>query len=103
MGWGCYRHEVDCDSDNWKAQIDKLLPDGASHGKPFNWGRDGQVCPFCWEEQEKIVKIYSTALSDILRNPEGAAPIACVAFKDAESISLHPMESEPQQKATKKS
>lgn len=98
MGWGCYRHEVDADTENWNAQIDKLLPDGASHGKPFNWGRDGQVCPFCWEELEKIQKIYSKALSDIINNPEGALLIATHAFEDAEPIDLHPMDTETAKK-----
>lgn len=94
MGWGCYRHEVDADTENWNAQVDKLLPDGASHGKPFNWGRDGQVCPFCWTELEKIQKIYSKALSEILTNPKSAITIATQAFEEAKKVELHRMETE---------
>lgn len=96
MGWGCYRHEVDAESENWNAQIDALLPDGASHGKPFNFGRDRQVCPFCWEEMEKIQKIYGKALVDIVNYPEGARQIATDAFKEVEKIEQCPMDTDPE-------
>ena len=43
MGWGCYRHEVDAGSVSWKRQMDLVTPLGT-------FGRDGEICPFCWEE-----------------------------------------------------
>lgn len=94
MGWGCYRHEIDAGSENWEAQINKLLPDGRTHEKPFDWGRDKQVCPFCWEELEKIKNIYQKALGEIQDNPAGAGLIAQHAFEDAEKVELHPMDTD---------
>lgn len=103
MGWGCYRHEVDAESENWNSQIDALLPDGASHGRPFNWGRDGQVCPFCWAELEKIEKLYGQALSDIISNPGIASQIARETLRKATEIVLHPMDAEaPPKRKTQK-
>lgn len=98
MGWGCYRHEIDAESESWNAQIDALLPDGASHGKPFNWGRDGQVCPFCWAELEKIKTLYEQALSDIMSDPGIARRIATETLKKATEIVLCRMDPEAPQK-----
>jgi hypothetical protein len=94
MGWGCYRHEVDAGSENWEKKLKSLIPNGRSHGKPFDWGRDGQVCPFCWEELEAVNRIYSKALAEINEKPEAAGLIATQAFEEAEKIELHPVETE---------
>ena len=94
MGWGCYRHEIDAGSENWKKKCASMLEKGRAHVPPFTWGRDEQVCPFCWEELEKIQKIYSKALADILLHPEASNLIATMAFEEAEKIELHPMETE---------
>lgn len=88
MGWGCYRHEIDADSDNWKKKVQAMLDGKGCHRQPFTWGRDGQVCPFCFDELERMHKIYSKALIDIINNPEGAILIATQAFEDCEPIDL---------------
>lgn len=90
MGWGCYKHEVDAGSEHWEAEIKKLIPNERSHGKPFDWGRDGQVCPFCWEELEKIKNIYQKALFEIQERPEMARGMATQAFKDALTVEHYP-------------
>lgn len=94
MGWGCTRHEVDAGSENWEKKVSSLIPNGRSHGEPFDWGRDGQVCPWCWEELERIQKTYSKALSEILLHPEASNLIATQAFEEAEQIELHPTDTE---------
>lgn len=101
MGWGCYRHEIDAESDNWKAKITALIPDGRSYGKPFDWGRDGQVCPFCWVELEQITNIYQKALGQIQDHPEQAETIALHAFEDAEKIELHPLDTDSPKKKSR--
>lgn len=94
MGWGCYRHEIDAGSENWKKKFATLIPNGRSHGQPFDWGRDEQVCPFCWEELERMKTIYQKALGEILEHPESAHMIATMAFEEAEAVELHPTETE---------
>ncbi len=93
MGWGCYRHEVDAGSEHWEKQIEKLLTENrrGNHKPPFTWGRNGQVCPFCWEELEKIKNIYQKALGEIQRLPEAAQTIALHAFEEVEAVELHPV------------
>ena len=49
MGWGCYKHEVDAGSPNWDARMRELC-DLQLGNRPLTWGRDGEVCPFCYEE-----------------------------------------------------
>jgi hypothetical protein len=94
MGWGCYRHEVDAGSEHWQKKIESFLTENrhGNHKKPFTWGRDGQVCPFCWEELEKIKNIYQKALGEIQDHPERAGLVVQHAFEDAEAVELHPQE-----------
>lgn len=51
MGWGCYKHECDATSEMWKEKVDALSNERLKLDTG-DWGRDGEVCPFCWEEQE---------------------------------------------------
>ncbi|SRR5579871_2038573 len=94
MGWGCYRHEVDAGSEHWEKKIESLLTENrrGNHKEPFTWGRNGQVCPFCWEELEKIKNIYQKALGEIQDHPERACLIVQHAFEAAEDVELHPQE-----------
>ena len=45
MGWGCYKHEMDAGSDNWKADLESITPP-AYH----SWGRQEEICPKCFIE-----------------------------------------------------
>lgn len=60
MGWGCYRHECDAGSENWKNKLEQLSQaqlDGSRSGRlPHSWGRDVQICPWCWEERDKLIR-----------------------------------------------
>ena len=59
MGWGCYRHECDAGSEKWKKKIHELSQaqlDGArAKCLPYTWGRDMEICPWCWEERERLI------------------------------------------------
>ncbi len=101
MGYGCYRHEVDAGSTHWNSKFDSMLENGRAHKEPFTWGRDNQICPFCWDEMSRIRKIYEKALAEIQEKPEAATLIALHAFEEAERIELHPMDTEPPQKEKK--
>lgn len=96
MGWGCNRHEVDAGSDNWDAKMGSLLvPDGHSHEKPFNFGRDNQVCPFCWEELEEIFKAFREALfyvTDVAPDLGKAKAVARRALDRAEAVIKNPQD-----------
>ena len=60
MGWGCYKHEMDAGSKNWKAAVEKATP------PPYeSWGRDEEVCPKCWSELKEISKDMLAALEAI--------------------------------------
>lgn len=52
MGWGCYKHEWDVGSENWKERMDALC-DRKLQETPRTFGRDEQVCPACYEELEQ--------------------------------------------------
>ena len=49
MGWGCNRHEVDAGSARWREKLDELVDREEERGFP-TWGRQGEICPFCYEE-----------------------------------------------------
>lgn len=55
MGWGCYKHECDAGSEKWKAKSAELSAKEEQKGFP-RWGRDEQVCPFCYEEAVEILE-----------------------------------------------
>lgn len=51
MGWGCYKHEADAGSESWQKKVTEMS--NARLSVPtHDWGRDGEVCPWCWEELE---------------------------------------------------
>lgn len=54
MGWGCNKHEIDAGSDDWDAALERLCDRKLLEKKSF--GRDGQICPLCWEEMEDEVR-----------------------------------------------
>ncbi len=62
MGWGCYRHEVDMGSEAAQAKLKELCD--ARLGSRHDWGRDGAICPFCWEELEERNVRLRAALAD---------------------------------------
>jgi len=57
MGWGCYRHEMDADCENWR-KILSALCDRKLEEHPPSFGRDEQVCPACYIELEEKLKAY---------------------------------------------
>ena len=66
MGWGCYRHEWDAESEEWKTKME-LLCETKLRETPRTWGRDGQICPACWED---LCAEYD-ALTALLQEMEG--------------------------------
>ena len=52
MGWGCYKHEWDAGSENWSAYAERLCDERLEKTIRADWGRDGQICPKCYEELE---------------------------------------------------
>lgn len=62
MGWGCYRHECDAGSEKWKQKADALC-DTQLELLPRSWGRDGEICPFCYEELAWLVENLNRKLS----------------------------------------
>ena len=61
MGWGCYRHEVDMGSEAAQEKLSALC-DQKLNEKPRTWGRDGAICPFCWEELEaEVIRLREVA------------------------------------------
>ena len=48
MGWGCYKHEWDAGSDSWREHAGRLCEERLRTA--LDWGRDGQICPKCYEE-----------------------------------------------------
>ena len=51
MGWGCYKHECDIGSEKSQEKLAELVQREEDKGFP-SWGRDAQICPFCYEEME---------------------------------------------------
>lgn len=47
MGWGCYLHEMDDGSEQWKKLLEQLIAFEEQRGFPA-WGRDEQICPACY-------------------------------------------------------
>lgn len=64
MGWGCYKHEMDAGSEAWTEKLDALCDKKLAEGKP-TWGRDGQICPACWEELEKERDLLQAHFRDL--------------------------------------
>lgn len=64
MGWGCYKHEADAGSDSWKEKAGELSEQKLESGRA-TWGRDGEVCPWCWEELEEERDRFRKALETI--------------------------------------
>ena len=52
MGWGCYKHELDADSEDWSRHEDELC-ERKLRETPRTFGRDGRVCPLCFVELEQ--------------------------------------------------
>lgn len=52
MGWGCYKHEWDKGSESWEKTLAELC-ERKLEESPRTFGRDGQICPECWNELEK--------------------------------------------------
>ena len=50
MGWGCYKHEWDAGSENWRAYAVKMCAEHLEKTSHADWGRDAQICPKCYEE-----------------------------------------------------
>ena len=51
MGWGCYKHEWDIESENCQEVMSALM-DRKLAEHPLTFGRDNAVCPACWNEIE---------------------------------------------------
>lgn len=51
MAWGCYKHEWNISSEDCQAHLCKLVAREKIKGFP-TWGKDGQICPACYEELE---------------------------------------------------
>ena len=66
MGWGCYKHEWDAGSTDWKTVVFNLC-DRKLKDNPRTFGRDGEVCPKCFEELEKQNKKLHEVLKDLSR------------------------------------
>ena len=61
MSWGCYKHEMDADSEHWKAAVAKATP------PPYeSWGRHEEVCPECWMELKRERDLLKALLSQQL-------------------------------------
>jgi len=69
MGWGCYKHEIDAGSDTWERKMDSLAEKKLEPGDRKSWGRDGEICPFCWEEMEIEHARYKKALEVLAGAP----------------------------------
>ena len=54
MGWGCQKHEWDAGSESWLAHAEKMCNERLVRTRHADWGRDGQICPKCWEEGEAV-------------------------------------------------
>ncbi len=76
MGWGCYKHEWDHGSEDCQKKLDELI-EAKLKETPRTWGRDGEICPACWEEYERIVKA-AVALLSTLGSDDGYFPGAGV-------------------------
>lgn len=63
MGWGCYRHEWDAGSDSWQKAANELC-DRKLKETPRTFGRDGQVCPSCWNEAEAELATLRAKLAE---------------------------------------
>lgn len=52
MGWGCYKHEWDAGSADWRTAAERICNERLEKTARADWGRDGQICPKCYEELE---------------------------------------------------
>ena len=48
MGWGCYRHEMDSGSENWKKASAKVVAQAGNE----HMARSETICPLCHAEKE---------------------------------------------------
>ena len=65
MGWGCYKHEWDIESDACQDVLKDLCRERLQK-EPRDWGRDGAICPLCWTEQEQQKDALLETLKDAL-------------------------------------
>lgn len=65
MGWGCYRHEWDRGSENWRSKVAEITPRNC-----VPWGRDGEVCPACFEDALKLLRLLRDELRVFGPRPE---------------------------------
>lgn len=56
MGWGCYKHEWDAGSENWRKFVVALCNRKLKEN-PRTFGRDGEVCPKCYLELQQALEL----------------------------------------------
>ena len=73
MGWGCYKHEWDANSECWNEALKSLCESRlASHG---DWGRDTAICPKCWAElEDQRTELLEALKAMVVMSDRGSKP-----------------------------